>query len=183
MADLSFANDTVTWNIVYNFPISTGNIPQPYYLSNISYWTDAGAVVLRSNDTHTLSLETGSLEILLTQQPEYFFDWATLASTTIGHTNSTYATILPAEFTNQSFAESIVMNISNGVVTDAGALDAYSKASALADFLVNGNATTEFKRNYNSSNLPGDADLTMHMLNVAKEGTCAEFCNNFRHNG
>ena len=179
LADLSFANDTVTWNIVYNFPISTGNIPQPYYLSNISYWTDAGAVVLRANDTHTLSLETGSLEILLTQQPEYYFDWATLASTTIGHTNSTYATILPAEFTNQSFAESMVMNISNGVVTDAGALDAYSKASALADFLVNGNATTEFKRNYNSSNLPGDADLTMHMLNVAKEGTCAEFATTF----
>ena len=103
------------------------NIPQPYYLSNISYWTDAGAVVLEPM-IHTLSLETGSLEILLTQQPEYYFDWATLASTTIGHTNSTYATILPAEFTNQSFAESMVMNISNGVVTDAGALDAYSKA-------------------------------------------------------
>ena len=179
LADLSFANDTVTWNIVYNYPIASGNVPQPYWLSNISYWTDAGAMLLRSNDTHTLSIDSGSLEILLTQQPEYYFDWATLASTTIGHTNSTYATILPDSFSNSSLAESQVRNISNGVITDAGALDAYSRASALADFLVNGNATTEFKRNYNGSMLPSDADLTMHMLNIAREGTCTEFATTF----
>jgi len=63
LADLSFANDTVTWNIVYNYPIAAGNVPQPYWLSNISYWTDAGAMLLRSNDTHTLSIDSGSLEI------------------------------------------------------------------------------------------------------------------------
>ena len=71
--------------------------------------------------------------------------------------------------------ESFVYNLTNEVVSNAGATDAYSTAEALATFLRDGNATYDFKRNYNGSGAAPGADLTFDLLNRAQEGTCAEF--------
>ena len=40
-----------------------------------------------------------------------------------------------------------MQNITAAVISEAGATDAYSTALAIEDFIINGNATTEFKRN------------------------------------
>ncbi|MGB2018506.1 MAG: transglutaminase-like domain-containing protein, partial [Candidatus Poseidoniaceae archaeon] len=74
---------------------------------------------------------------------------------------------------------SITQNITDAVVTQAGASDAWSTADAIATFLREGNATTEFKRNYNGSGLPSDQDVAVHLLEVANEGTCQEFTTTF----
>ena len=65
--------------------------------------------------------------------------------------------------------------MTNEVVSNAGATDAYSTADAIATFLREGNATFDFKRNYNGSGLAPGAEITYDILNRAREGTCSEF--------
>ena len=58
-------------------------------------------------------------------------------------------------------------------------MNAYDQALALQTFLRDGNATTEFKLNFDGSGLVDGEDLTQFMLEVANEGTCAEFATTF----
>ena len=100
---------------------------------------------------------------------------ANLAPNTVAGTNSEYEKILPEELSNLSLPESFVLNLTNEVVSNAGATDAYSTADAIATFLREGNATYDFKRNYNGSGVAAEADLTYEFLNLLREGTCSEF--------
>ena len=68
-----------------------------------------------------------------------------------------------------------MLNLTNEVVSNAGATDAYSTADAIATFLREGNATYDFKRNYNGSGVDIEADITYEFLNSLREGTCSEF--------
>jgi len=45
----------------------------------------------------------------------------------------------------------------------------------LQTFLTEGNATTDFKRNYNGSGIPSSEDLSVTLVQAAFEGTCSEF--------
>ena len=56
-------------------------------------------------------------------------------------------TNVPDFFTNTTLPESFVSNLTNEVISNAGATDAYSAADAIATFLRDGNATFDFKRN------------------------------------
>jgi len=109
------------------------------------------------------------------KEPEYYFDWATLASTTVAGQNLPYETLLDSKFTDSSAPESEVRNITFSVITSSGANDAYSIASALEDFLTNGNSSTTFLRNYDGSGTPSLVDTTLNLLTFAQEGTCREF--------
>ena len=82
---------------------------------------------------------------------------------------------LPSEFTDMSPPYSEVFNITNAVIAASGAVSAYDKAIALQDFLLNGNASTEYLRNYDGSALPFGEDLSYHLIVAAKEGRCTEF--------
>jgi hypothetical protein len=180
MAAPSFANDTVTWNMVYNLVLIDGaTVPLPASTVNHSFWTDASAMLSRTNDTFNVAVTAGALETLIALQPEYWFDWASLASTTIANQTDVYALAVNPLIQNASHPWSVVTNITNGVVSDSGATDAWSIADALATFLLEGNATTDFKRNYNGSGVPGDQDVAVHLLEVAREGTCEEFTTTF----
>ena len=65
------------------------------------------------------------------------------------------------------------------MINEATAVNAYDQAFALQTFLQNGNATTEFKLNFDGSGLANDGDLAQFMLEDANEGTCAEFATTF----
>ena len=179
MADLGFSNDTVTWNMQYNTEFTGTPVPVPLSTINHSFWADATAELSRTNDTFIVNVDAGFLQSLIALAPEYWFDWDTLASTTIANQSDTYALQLDDRLSNRSNPWSIALNITEAVVADAGVSDAWSTADAIATFLREGNATTEFKRNYNGSGLPGDQDIAVHLLEVANEGTCQEFTTAF----
>ena len=175
LASSNYANDTVAWNLAFANPMMSGKVPMPAYQFNITFWSDASLAMTRTNDTHSYEISAGLLDAVWVEEYEYWFDWATLSANTIAGTNSSYETIVPDFFTNSSLPESLVLNVTNDVISNAGATDAYSKADAIATFLRDGNSTFDFKRNYNGSGSAPEADLTFEVLNRAKEGTCSEF--------
>ena len=179
LAPTAYANNSVTWNINYNNPVTTGFIPVPAYQNNISLWVDFGSSLSRTNDTHNCIVNSGPLESIWVEEYEYWFDWSTLSANTIAGTNSSYSLIVPDYFTNNSLPQSIVNNITNDVINSAGATDAYSKAEAIATFLQDGNATYDFKRNYNGSGGDDAVDVVFDLLFRAKEGTCSQFTTAF----
>ncbi|MEC8167552.1 MAG: transglutaminase-like domain-containing protein, partial [Candidatus Thermoplasmatota archaeon] len=175
LAPVSFANDTVEWNVQFTQPLASGQIPAPSWYSNVSFYFEPTANISRTNDTHILTVEEGSIDQVVFQQPEYYFDWATLASTTVPGQGFPYELLLDPQFSNSSSELSYVRNITFGVINDAGATDAYSTALALEDFIINGNSTTEFKRNFNGSGTSSPVDVTLNVLEALKEGSCREF--------
>ncbi|DAC09886.1 MAG TPA: transglutaminase domain-containing protein, partial [Candidatus Poseidoniales archaeon] len=179
MADLGFSNDTVSWNMQYDVEFIGTGVPLPLSTINHSFWADASTELQRTNDTFIVTVESGFLQSLIALSPEYWFDWDTLASTTIANQSDTYALFLDDGLRNRSNPWSIALNITEAVVAQAGASDAWSTADAIATFLKEGNATTEFKRNYNGSGLDGEQDLAVHLLEIANEGTCQEFTTTF----
>ena len=179
LAPSTYGNDTVAWNIAFANPVLGGKVPMSAYQFNITFWSDATLAIARSNDTHSYDITAGLLSEMWVEEYEYWFDWDTIAANTIAGTNSSYETILPQQFLNSSLPESLIMNITNEVISSAGATDAYSKADAIATFLRDGNATYDFKRNYNGSGAAPEADISYELLNRAKEGTCAEFTSVF----
>ena len=175
LAPIGFANSTVQWNVQFTQPITTGQIPAPSYYSNVSFYFEPSANISRTNDTHMLTVVEGSVDQMIFQQPEYYFDWASLASTTVAGQGFPYELFLDESFTNDTSEYSYVRNVTFGVINDAGATDAYTTALALEDFITNGNATTEFKRNYNGSGTSSPMDVTLNVLEALKEGSCREF--------
>ena len=179
LAPSSYANDTIAWNIDFATPMMSGKVPLPAYQFNVTFWSDSAVTMSRTNDTHTYEVTAGLLDSIWVEEHEYWFDWDTISANTIAGTNSPYELLLPEDFTNSSLPESFILNLTNEVISTAGATDAYSKAEAIATFLKEGNATYDFKRNYNGSGVGPGADLTYDLLNRAQEGTCSEFTTTF----
>jgi len=175
LADLAFSNETIDWMLTYRNPSTAGNLPVPFSLSNVSFFVDIGGILQRSSDTHNIEIIAGPIQEAFVQQPEYYFDWATLASTSVPGTNSSYELILPTTFNDPTHPHSYLLNVTTAVVTEAGASNAYDTATALQTFLSEGNATTDFKRNYNGSGIPSSEDLSVTLIQAVLEGTCSEF--------
>ena len=174
LPDSSFANDSVTWQVNFNNGVMTGAFPVPSLSSNITFWFDSAVQVSRTNETHSYEVIAGVLSEYWSVQSEYWYDTTAQANALV-NSSSTYELDLPGYFTDMTTPESVVYNITNGVITDSGATTPWEKATALADFLVNGNATTEFKINFNGSLVPDGVDIAQHMLILTQEGTCSEF--------
>ena len=179
IASSSYANDTVAWNLAFSNPLVSGMVPLPANLFNITFWSDSQVGIKRTNDTHTYEIDSGVLDSVWVEQYEYWYDWDTISANTIAGTNSSYELILPPEYTDQAFSQSVVLNVTNDVISAAGATDAYSKAEAIATFLKEGNATFDFKRNYNGSGLVQGEELPVHLLTGNNEGKCSEFATTF----
>ena len=69
LAPLSFANDTVEWNVQFTQPLTTGQIPAPSWYSNVSCYFEPSANISRTNDTHLLNIVDGSIGQVVYQQP------------------------------------------------------------------------------------------------------------------
>ena len=171
----TFLNDTVEWNVQFTQPLVTRtNTCSIVVLERVVPIFEPTANISRTNDTHILTVEEGSIDQVVFQQPEYYFDWATLASTTVPGQGFPYELLLDPQFSDSSSEFSYVRNITFGVINDAGATDAYSTALALEDFIINGNSTTEFKRNFNGSGTSSPVGRDLNGRS-AKEGSCREF--------
>ena len=73
--------------------------------------------------------------------------------------------------------------MTNEVVSNAGATDAYSTADAIATFLREGNATFDFKRNYNGSGVAQQADITYDLIESSTGRYLLRIHHSIRHNG
>jgi len=175
LADVAFSNGTLEWFIRYQDNYETGNLPVPADLSNLSFIVDPAAVLERSNDTHNIFVNTGPVQEIYSQEPEYYFDWQTLAASTVPGTNSSYELILPDSFNDRLDPDSYLLNVTSAVLSQSGATNAYDSAVALQEFLSNGNSTTEFKRNYAGSAIENTLDLSIGLVRDVGEGTCSEF--------
>ncbi|RZD43350.1 MAG: hypothetical protein CXT70_01525 [Methanobacteriota archaeon] len=175
LADSVFANDTIVWTLQMNSPIMNGAVPMPDSWTELAFWNDAGALLDVSNDTYIITANPGPISEIWVNNSEFYFDWANNSASSIASPGFSYELALDASFTDPSHTNSGLFNITNAVISDAGVTDAYSKASAISDFLINGNSTTEFKRNYNGSGAPMEEDMSNILVGNVHEGSCAEF--------
>ena len=174
LPDSSFSNGSVDWIITFNNSISRGSIPISSQYYNITFWSDPSSQISRSNDTHNLKLTSGIIDSIQTKNEEYFYDWDSIASNSIPHSNQSYQLELIPEFTDLTNPLSVVLNTTNEVVSSSGATDAYSSALAISDFLKEGNDTFDFKRYHDTISLtPGD-DVAEFILNN-QFGRCNDF--------
>ncbi|MAI39755.1 MAG: hypothetical protein CMA09_00470 [Euryarchaeota archaeon] len=82
---------------------------------------------------------------------------------------------LPDTFSDPTHPNSYLLNVTSAILTQSGSINAYDSAVALQSFLSEGNATTEFKRNYGGSGIDSSLDLSVSLVQNVREGTCSEF--------
>ena len=179
LPDASFSNSSIDWDIFYNTSIDRGSIPISSLYNNITFWSDPTSIILRSNDTHNLRLDSGSIEGLSLKQEEYFYDWATLSPSTQASQNHPYELILPSQFTDSGEPVFIVSQTVNEVIAQSGATDAYSIASSLSEYLRLGNATDEFRQYHSPLELGEDDDISAFVIDN-KIGRCSDYNVAFR---
>ena len=179
IANNSFHNSSELWEITFVNPSRNSNLPHPYATTGVMGWADPSANLSHGNITHDIKGEDADIVGLFTEAPEIWYDPSELANSIPYAGAGNYALDLPSEFTDSSHHYSEIRNITFAVINDAGAVSAYDKAIALQDFLLNGNGTTQFLRNYDGSALPLGEDQTFHLIAAAKEGRCTEFSTAF----
>ena len=179
IANNSFHNSTESWSIEYVNPILSANAAYPYATTGVMGWADTLANLSHGNITHDIKVEDAGLVGMFVEAPEIWYDTSELDLSIPYAGAGTYGLDLPSEFTDSSHPYSEVRNITFAVINEAGAVSAYDKAIALQDFFLNGNATTEYLRNYDGSQLPLGEDITAHLVVAAKEGLCTEFSSAF----
>ena len=138
-------------------------------------WADTLANLSHGNISHDIKVEDAGLVGMFVDAPEIWYDTSELDLSIPYAGAGTYGLDVPSEFNDPSHPYSEVFNITNAIINDAGAVSAYDKAVAIQEFLLNGNGTTEYLRNYDGSGLPIGEDLTFHLVVAAKEGRCTEF--------
>lgn len=175
IANSSFINSTETWMMTMINPVIDSNAPMPHATTGWLSWDDSLAGLNHSNFTGDIRVSDSSYVFGMVQAPEVFHEDAELTNSIAFTGGSGYATQMPAIFFDTSHPMSQSLNITNAVVTEAGATSAWDQVLAVQDFLQNGNATTTFLRNYDGSALPMGEDMVNHMLTAAFEGTCSEF--------
>ena len=76
-----------------------------------------------------------------------------------------------------------MINLTQDILDQSGAISAWDKIKAIQDFLVNGNETISFLRNHYGSGRPdgmgSDSDISHWILNSSREGNCDEFTSVF----
>ena len=179
IANNSFHNSTEDWSIMFVNPSLNANLAHPYATTGIVGWADPMANLSHGNITHDIKGEDADVIGLFAQAPEIWYLPSELNNSIPYAGAGNYALDLPNEFTDSSHPFSEIRNITFAVINEAGALSAYDKAVALQNFLLDGNATTEFKRNHDGSALPLGEDLTFHLIAATKEGRCSEFSTAF----
>ena len=151
IANNSFHNSTESWSIEHVNPILSANAPHPYATTGVMGWADTLANLSHGNITHDIKVEDAGLVGMFVDAPEIWYDTSELDLSIAYAGAGTYAMDLPSEFTDSTHPFSEVRNITDAVISDAGAVSAYDKAVAIQDFLLNGNSTTEYLRNYDGS--------------------------------
>ena len=177
LADGAFTDSTITWQIDYNTPVTSGNsLPLSAYAEEIS-WTDSATnVINRTNDTHVYTVRSGSIDLITVDEVEHDFDWGTNAVNTQPSTLSPYELVVPSTMTDPLHPHSIVLNETQDAIV--GAASAFEKLQAIKNHLQN----TTYKINYNGIpdfNVVAGEDLATLMIGQYQEGTCTQFVSLF----
>ena len=138
-----------------------------------------------SNFTRDVLVDGSSVDTVFITTPQVTITQAIRENSTV-FTGTDYATDLPREFTDRGGAFELVSGITQSVINESGALSAWDKVSAIADFLTNGNDTFTFLRNNNGTEAPDrvedEGDLAYWMLNNSFEEVvinslrCSQLC-------
>ena len=160
----------------------------PYNVYEFDNWVESSAGLNFSNYTRDIIIDNSNVDNLYVSAPEVIFETDIRDNSTI-FTGSSYATDLPAIYLSEYSSE--VNNITQRIINNSGAISAWDKITAIQDYLINGNDTTNFLRNHDgSSRVNGagiDSDISNWILTSAFEGSCDEFTSVFavmlRHAG
>ena len=160
----------------------------PYNAVNWTSWVDQSAGLNFSNYTRDVIVDESTIDTIFITAPQVSFV-AEIQENTTEFLGSNYAMDLPASYLDRQSA--VTVSVTQTVLNDSGAFSAWEKVVAIQNFLINGNNTTAFTRNYDGvqPNLWHDyeSDLTYYILNNTQEGSCDQFATLFavmlRHAG
>ena len=185
VADSSLWNHSgpLPWELLfeqsgYIFP--GDELIQPHNSMNFTSWSDSSAGLNFSNFSRDILVDLGIIEALYVTAPEVIISDVVRQNST-PFSSTSYALDLPTTFLEEH--SHYIKNVTNAVINEAGALSSWDKVNAIQDFLINGNDTTKFLRNYDgSARLDGlgiDSDISHWILNSSLEGSCDEFTSLF----
>ena len=181
VADSSFwqENDSLGWTIQYDEDGILGpgdELIAPYNAVNFTSWMDNNAGLNFSNFTRDILIDQSTVDTLYVTAPQVFFGPQIIANST-SFSGSSYAYDLPDDFLGKS--SYFVEEVTQTVINESGAFSAWDKVLAIQDYLINGNASTNFTLNYDGSGrvdgLDEDSDIAHWILNGSQEGSCDEF--------
>lgn len=154
----------------------------PHNTVNFTGWTDPTAGLNFSNFTRDIIVDGSSIDTMFITTPQVNITQAIRDNSTV-FTGTDYATDLPPFFTSRGNMNELVSRITQSVINDSGALSAWDKVSAIADFISEGNDTITFLRNNNGTSVPSgleeESDMAYWILNNSFEGSCDQFTSLF----
>jgi len=192
VADPSFwgvnGSELNLWKIDYQSGVLGPEVEliAPYNSVNFSSWEDSNAGLNFSNYTRDLIIDQSYVETLFVSSPSVILGPEITGNST-PFSGSTYAYDLSQNFLLRT--GTYVVQVTETVINESGALTAWDKVLAIQDYLVNGNDTTTFTLNHDGSGrmdmLEGseisleDTDIAHWILNSTQEGSCDEFTSVF----
>jgi len=175
LADPSFHNVTNTWQLTFNQTVNpSSNLPNPYAATQFMMWADPSAGLNHSNWTHDIRVSDVPIDTAMIDSPGIFFPDQVRQNST-AFQGSSYSTEVPSSFYDPNNPESYALNVTDAIISEAGAISAWEKMEALVTWIREGNNTTEPKLNHDGSVIPVGLDLTTFMLHDSLEGTCNEW--------
>jgi len=155
----------------------------PYNAVNYTGWIDTNANLSFSNFTRDVLIDAASISELYVTAPQVMLS-DVIRDNSTAYSGSNYATDLrPGPVTNN------ISNIAWSVVNETGFSSTWDQIEAIQQFLINGNNTINFLRNYNGSgaNHSEEAhptnqllkDTTLWIVEESHEADCDEFATVF----
>ncbi|MAT48297.1 MAG: hypothetical protein CMA27_00525 [Euryarchaeota archaeon] len=175
IADSAYSNGTISWNMAYNSPITSGlTVPMPHNWEALDIWADPTSKLERWDRVSTVTADGAPLFELTTQAKQLWYEEAEFDDSE-PHVPSSLELNLPSYFSDGVSNESIVDTITQEVIADSGETSGFGMALALANYLRQGNETLFYQINFNGSGVDPSDDIVWHILNNSKEGTCSDF--------
>ena len=184
VADQSFWNHSgpLSWEIIFDEAGYIGpgrELIQPFNVVNYTTWVDFTAGLNFSNYTRDVIVDSAVIEALYVNAPEVILT-TEITDNSTAFDDSEYGKDLPQDFLDNG---DFVINLTQDILDQSGAISAWDKIKAIQDFLVNGNETISFLRNHYGSGRPdgmgSDSDISHWILNSSREGNCDEFTSVF----
>ena len=180
VADQTLWNHTgpLSWEITFDEAGYIGpgqELIQPHNVVNYTTWTDISAGLNFSNYTRDVIVDTAVIEALYVNAPEVILG-TEIRDNSTAFSSSDYGLDLPDIFLENG---DFVVNLTQRIIDQSGAISAWDKVTAIQDFIVNGNDTITFLRNHDGSGrtdgIWNESDVTHWILNSSLEGSCDEF--------
>ncbi len=154
----------------------------PYNAVNYTNWIDVDAGLNFSNYTRDILIDSSTIDGLYVTAPQVTMNAAIRDNTTV-FLNSSYAKDLGKIESSDN-----ITRIAWQIVNESGYSSAWDQVEAIQQFLINGNNTTTFLRNYDGSGANSSSffesgsllwDTSLWILEEVHEGSCDEYATVF----